>query len=273
MVGEAAMNQLTIFSWFGFSIPMEERFKMIKTAGFDGILLWWSDDFIELDGDKSLHPEMARRNGLFIENIHTPIPRNNCLWEDGIEGEAFEKILSGCINDCQKFEIPTAVVHLTYGTDPPSISRIGPDRIKRLVELAEQKNVNLAIENLRQSDGLAMVFSGIQSDRLGFCYDSGHENCFTKGTDFLSQYGSKLMALHLHDNDGTDDQHWIPGEGSINWRILMKKITATGYTGPVALEITNEAPRYSKNKNPESLLKRALMAGKNLAGLSKLNHD
>ncbi len=258
------MDKITIFSWFGFSIPMEERFKLIKAAGFNGVLLWWSDDFSDIDGDKYLHPEMVRRNGLFIENIHTPIPLNNCLWEDNIEGEAFEKILRDCLNDCQKFEIPTAVVHLTYGADPPPIGRIGLERIKRLVEIAESKSINLAMENLSQLEALALVFSNINSDRLGFCYDSGHENCYTKGTDFLSQYGSKLMALHLHDNDGTDDQHWMPGEGAINWRVVTEKIIATGYAGPVALEITNESPRYSNNKNPELFLKRAFQAGKRL---------
>lgn len=68
------MNQLTIFFWFGFPIPMEERFKLIKLVGFDGVLLWWSDEYAAVDGDKRLHPKMDRRNGLFIENIHTPPP-------------------------------------------------------------------------------------------------------------------------------------------------------------------------------------------------------
>lgn len=45
---EADMNQLTIFSWFGFPIPMKERFKLIKSAGFAGVLLWWSDEYFLL---------------------------------------------------------------------------------------------------------------------------------------------------------------------------------------------------------------------------------
>lgn len=49
------MYQLSIFSWFGLSIPMVKRFKLIKEAGFDGVLLWWSDEYAEVDGDKSLH--------------------------------------------------------------------------------------------------------------------------------------------------------------------------------------------------------------------------
>ena len=79
------MHNISIFSWFGFPIPMGERFKLIKVAGFDGVLLWWSDEFAEVDGNKSLHPELARQNGLFIENIHTPIVRNNCLWVEGTD--------------------------------------------------------------------------------------------------------------------------------------------------------------------------------------------
>lgn len=42
------MNKLTVFSWFGFPIPMEERFKLIKAAGFDGVLLWWSDEHADV---------------------------------------------------------------------------------------------------------------------------------------------------------------------------------------------------------------------------------
>lgn len=34
------MHKSGIFSWFGFPIPMEERLRMIKDAGFDSVLLW-----------------------------------------------------------------------------------------------------------------------------------------------------------------------------------------------------------------------------------------
>jgi sugar phosphate isomerase/epimerase len=240
---------------------MKERFKLIKAVGFDGVLLWWNDEYADVDGTKYHHPELARRNGLFIENMHTPIIQNNCLWEDNIKGKDFEEILLDCINDCKRFEIPTAVVHITYGDNPPPYNQIGLDRIKRLVEVAEKKNVNIALENLQRPDYLDFVFANIHSNRLGFCYDSGHENCYTKGTELLSQYGSKLMALHLHDNDGTDDQHLIPGEGSIDWGVVKKKLNETKYSGAIALEVTNEFSHCSEKKNPETFLKRAFESG------------
>ncbi len=258
------MRQFSIFSWFGFPIPMEERFKLIKASGFDGVLLWWSDDHSDVDGDKFLQPELARRCGLFIENIHTPFEGINCLWEDGIAGDDFEKKLSDCITDCFKYEIPTAVLHVSQGDNPPPPNQIGLDRLKRLVEIAERKNINIALENLRKPKYLDFVFANIQSDRLGFCYDSGHENCYTKGTDLLSQYGSKLMALHLHDNDGTDDQHMIPGEGLIDWGNLNKKLKETCYTGPIALEVENKNLLDRCNETPERFLERAFAAATKL---------
>jgi len=114
--------------------------------------------------------------------------------------------------------------------------------------------VNIALENLQKDEHLHFAFENIQSKRLGFCYDSGHENCYTKGTDLLSLYGNKLMALYLHDNDGTDDQHRIPGEGIINWASVVRMIKSTTYIGAVSLEVTNEFSKlYSKISAQEFL--------------------
>lgn len=258
------MHNISIFSWFGFPIPMGERFKLIKAAGFDGVMLWWSDEYAEVDGSKSLHPELARLNGLFIENIHTPIIRNNCLWKEGTDGDAFEKTILDCIDDCKNFEIPTAVVHINNGDNPPNYSHIGLDRLNRLVEAAEKNEVNIALENLRRPEYLDFIFQNINSKCLGFCYDSGHEICYTKGTDLLSQYGSKLMALHLHDNDGSEDQHLIPGEGIIKWADIKAKLYQVKYAGAIALEVTNTFSQNNIKKDPEKFLKRAYEEAKRL---------
>jgi len=258
------MRKYSIYLWFGIPVPAEERMKMIKAAGFDGVFLWWSDELFDLDGDRFAHPAMARKSGLFVENIHTPIMPKNTLWEDGIEGDAHEKILFDCIDDCKKYEIPTAVVHITYGKDPTPYNQIGLDRIKRLVDSAEKKNINIALENIERPDYLEFVFNNIQSKRLGFCYDSGHENCYTKGTRLLSQYGSKLMALHLHDNDELHDQHNIPGEGSIDWCAVKEDLDKTNYSGSIALEILNKYSKFSGKDNAEAFLKRAFDEAKRI---------
>ncbi|MFL0270143.1 sugar phosphate isomerase/epimerase family protein [Candidatus Clostridium radicumherbarum] len=234
------MIKTGISYWFGYQIENKERFKLIKESGFDNVFLWWGDEFINYDGNKKLLPGMARTVGLNVENVHAPFDNTNCIWTQTINAEDIVKRYSQCIIDCSQQNIPTAVIHLTNGDTPPQPTLLGLDRIKYLVELAEQKGVNIALENLRRPEYLQFVFLNIQSSRLGFCYDSGHENCYSKGTDLLSTYGDKLMALHLHDNDGTDDQHRIPGEGTINWDSIVRKIKSTSYSGAISLEVTNE---------------------------------
>lgn len=38
---------LSIFAWFGYALPLAESLGKIRAAGFDAVLLWWSDG---LDG-------------------------------------------------------------------------------------------------------------------------------------------------------------------------------------------------------------------------------
>jgi Sugar phosphate isomerases/epimerases len=248
------MPRFSIYSWFGFFIPMAEGCRLIKSAGFDAIMLFWGNDYVNSD------VESARRNGLLIENIHAPFEDINHLWEDNIAGDQLEQELGKCIADCSQFEIPTAVLHVTQGDTPPPWNWIGLERLKRLVEIAERNQINIALENLRRPEYLDFIFDNIQSGRLGFCYDSGHENCYSKGGNLLSKYGSKLMALHLHDNDGTEDQHQIPGKGTIDWRSLKRELEATGYQGAIALEVIHQLSPGGDLETPEQFVKRTFEA-------------
>ncbi len=57
--------------------------------------------------------------------------------------------------------------------------------------------------------------------RTGFCLDIGHWHTFARGWQkqdldaWLTAIGSRLGHLHLHDNDGSDDQHAGLGAGTI----------------------------------------------------------
>ena len=81
------MQKFSIFSWFGYPIPMDERFRLIKQVGFNSTCLWWADDNIGDDGDKNRLPDLARKYGLEVENIHTPFSNVNSLWEDNLDGD------------------------------------------------------------------------------------------------------------------------------------------------------------------------------------------
>ena len=94
---------ITIYDWFGYELPIKERYQLIKEAGFDGVLLWWSEELNRDDYHSG--PQIAREAGLFIENIHTPFKNQNSLWLDNLDGEALTDCYLQCVADCAEFDI------------------------------------------------------------------------------------------------------------------------------------------------------------------------
>jgi len=255
-----------IFSYFGYPIPLEDRAKMISNAGFKSVMLWWAND-IKDNPPTSKQPELFRKHGLEIANAHLPFDRINALWDDNLDGESLYEMLAACVSDCGTYDIPVAVMHVSRGDTPPKPSDIGFDRIKRLTALGEKLNVDIAFENTRNLDYLDLIFSRIKSDRLKFCYDSGHEYAVNKmlgiDIDLLEKYGDKLAALHLHDNDGTGDQHLMPFDGTAPWEEIMARLRITGYKGDLTLE--NEATKKDIVKySPEEYLAESMKRARRL---------
>ena len=233
----------SISDWFGYECPYPERFRMIREAGFVGVLSFWNAGFRQ-PGRLSV-PDMAREAGLYVENVHAPFTTINSIWLDNLDGDETATLMTRCLDDCAAFDIPTMVMHLSKSDSPPPACELGLTRIRRITDHAERMGVSVALENLRRPEYLEYVFSHIDSPRLGFCYDSGHQHCYSPGTDMLALYGARLAALHLHDNVGRmpgedgGDRHLLPFDGTINWSAVMRSITAAGYSGPTSLEVVN----------------------------------
>lgn len=231
---------VSIYDWFGYDVAITERYKLISKAGFDGILLWWSNDFGR-DGDGINQylkgPELARKAGLHVENIHAPVENQNKLWDDNLEGIAVKECYLKCIDDCSKFEIPSMVIHLP--NNDHICNSIGLNRINEIIEKAEKRNINVVFENMRNLNNLDFIFENVQSSLIGFCYDAGHHYRHYPDLDMLSKYGAKLKAIHLHDNNGKLAEHGLPFDGSLNWNVIMRNLASQNYQGHVAIESMN----------------------------------
>lgn len=233
---ENKARKLGTFIWFGYRIPGKERVRFIREAGFKTVLHWWDDSFIDVEGvTKEEQAEMIRKEGLFIENAHLSYTHVNDLWLDTINGA---DILAGYLSDIEsmgRYEIPIAVMHTTTGRNPPTVSSVGIDRFKRIAEKGQSCGVGIAVENVRFPEITEKVLTA--ADSLGFCYDSGHDFIWSKTPyELLKKYGSRLWAVHLHDNMGVKDDHLPPGEGRLNWDIIRTGIEKSSYKGSLTLE-------------------------------------
>ncbi len=220
----------------GYDVSFRERYRLIKDAGFDCVMLWWSDRFGRGEGYRE-DAELARSAGLSVVNMHAPVHAQNFLFSDSVEGESVFTEYLQCIDDCRVYRIPMVVIHLP--DDDLPVNEIGTDRLVRLIDRAGEYGVDIAFENLRNIRNLTLVLERFRSPHAGLCYDSCHHANYAPGVDLLSLYGDRLKALHLHDNGGSRNQHRLPFDGNVEWSTVIDGIKASGYTGAVTTESMN----------------------------------
>lgn len=243
-----------IFSWFGYDLPMQERLSMLSAAGFTSAMLWWGGDFDTVPGEYLSYPSLAHTYGLTVENAHLPYFMANELWTGG----SYETLLLDGIRNCAAYGVPVLVAHVSDGQNPPEPTTRGVDTLLRAAELCERFSVSLALENVRQSRHLDFALAHVDSQRVGFCYDIGHSRVvYGREHALLKRYKDRLMALHLHDNDGSGDQHLLPFEGDVDWASFVDLLPQTSYHGALTLE--SEEPNWQEagRISPETYLAQA----------------
>jgi sugar phosphate isomerase/epimerase len=90
-----------------------------------------------------------------------------------------------------------------------------------LNDRASAMGVKIAIENIFEDEpsNLRLLMEHMDSDNFGICFDTGHCNLFSTVplTDWLEALNPHIAELHLHDNDGSADQHLPMGEGTFDF--------------------------------------------------------
>ncbi len=205
--------------------------------------------------EDTLLEEMAN-SGLSFCDAHAPFGASldlNCPWES--KREMMVSRLKLALEICAFMKVDTITIHLGNNHfDPTSsiaddihISRM-KEALSQLLPTAEKLGITICIENIWFSVNTPEVLNDIksefQTDALGFCYDSGHANIMDNGRlsgegnawngwkasgkavplwedKALEKMLSNVVNCHLHDNNGTRDEHTLPGRGNINWNHII----------------------------------------------------
>ena len=151
--------------------------------------------------------DYAKQIGLNCTMVHCYYnePKLNSFWLAGPTGDEVMNDYIDQINQCGQYT-KNFVVHLngSYGS---VVSEIGLERLKKILKACEKYNLNLCVENLYSAVEIPYIFAHIKHPLLKICYDCGHNNVFTRGFELCQGYGQYVSVLHLHENDGTADQH------------------------------------------------------------------
>ncbi len=109
-----------------------------------------------------------------------------------------------------------------------------------LVKRAEGLQVPLLLENVWEHDPRLhrILLDELPSAHFGFCFDVGHQHCFSRSSvdQWLEPLLVRTQELHLHDNDGFHDLHLPIGEGSIDFHNLFDTIKKNSLKPLLTLE-------------------------------------
>ena len=150
------------------------------------------------------------------------------------------------------FGVDSIAVHV--GNTPESFAAYSLDdlhaaiirSLEELLPLAARLGVTIAIENIwfptSTPEKLLDIIAHFRSEHLGICFDAGHANLMAVDRHFevsaaingwkrfgtvpydeqiLEKLLPEITTCHLHDNDGQNDQHLLPGRGTIDWQHCM----------------------------------------------------
>ena len=226
--------------------PQIESLEKIKAAGFDG--------FFTSRGNVAECCAMrkeADRLGLDYQFIHAPFKGINTFWTPGLD---YLPLYTQCIESvdaAKEAGVPIVIMHLSSGWVPPQICDVGLARFDGFVEYALKRGVKIAFENLRMLGNLAAIMDRYaQVENVGFCFDNGHEYCYTPRVKFIDLYADRMICTHIHDNPGRDpidptinnDQHLLPFDGTYDFKDMMSRMNKYGYEGALTLEVAKNKP-------------------------------
>ena len=187
------------------------------------------------------------------------------MWKECDEGNKLVENYKKDIKICKQNNIPMVVMHLTSKKVAPNYNEIGLERIREIVNYAKELDIKVAFENTKIKGYLEYVIHNLDNDNVGICYDAGHCHVHFNDEFPYEMFKNKIFAVHLHDNDKSDDLHLLPFDGTIDWEKVIKKLRDCNYEGPITLE---PCYRYDYlNLTLDEFYKKAYEVGKKISNM------
>lgn len=238
-----------------------ETLEMAHALGFESFFV--NDRPMEVI---SALKKRADELGMDFEFIHAPFRGINDMWMPGMDYLTIMNGIKHSIDCAAACGIRSVITHVSTGWTPPHVNDLGFERYDHLVLYAKEKGVTLAFENLRMLGNLAVLTDRYEKmDNVMYCYDCGHEHCFTKTVCWMDIFKDRTICTHIHDNPGRPDDnktdsfdwHLLPFDGSVDYVRMMRKLDEYNYEGSLMLEVGYKSRGMYLHMTEEDFLKEA----------------
>ena len=189
---------------------------------------------------------LAEKYGICLWSMHLPFGREtkNFCAPDAGERERTLAMQIENLKIAHALGIERVVIH--GGIPLPQTERkkyfeIAKDNIRILQEAASRLGIAVCVETLmpscigRNSSEILEILSAHPDLRV--CFDPNHL-LGESHEGLIRRIGNRIVTTHISDYDFIDERHWLPGEGKIDWPLIMKTLDEVGYEGPILYEVS-----------------------------------
>ena len=142
------------------------------------------------------------------------------------------------------------------------------ERLERITAHAEKVGARLLLENLNAEPERAEVhylahtveecrpyFERIQSEHFGWAFTVNHSHLVPEGIDgFLDAFGTgRIGEVRLADNTGEYEIHLAPGEGTIDFAGLFRRLEGGGYAKHYTMAFGDDAAKLAARERLTAL--------------------
>lgn len=171
--------------------------------------------------------EFAQRDHLIRQAVQL---RLNLTWQAALKLNASRVVLhSGCTPEVALFGLQEDWLRGNISFWQGEIGRWAEAGIEIVLENDTQDSPDL----------LVRLVEAVDHPNLGLCLDIGHQHVFSAldAPEWLRRMGKRLVHVHLHDNDGTRDNHLPLGEGSIPFDHFFEAVLELAPGATLSLEV------------------------------------
>ncbi len=217
--------------------------------------------------------EAAEKHGVAFGQMHAPVP--SWSLKPAMQEYAFHAIEKALML-CQYLHCPQLIVHPFFLGYEDTLDKdyeweLNIRQYTRLIPTIRKYGITVCLENMftsRRGKIHAAIcqnpdetiryidtLNEIAGEKLfAFCLDVGHAQLV--GTEILGlikQLGHRIETLHLHDNNGNDDQHLAPYMGIVDWDRFCRGMREIGYQGTLNFETHSTLKAFPPEMMPECL--------------------
>jgi protein FrlC len=237
-----------------FNYSLKFAIRELHELGYDGIEIWGGrphmyrhdlDD--QMDEIKRLLKELDMKVcNLIPAQFRYPsllCSLNECVRRDSVE------YIKAAVDNAIHIGSPSVSLcpgMVPFDEDVQSGWRQLKKSYEEIGEYAADKDIILLIEPahrfesnliLTVDDCLKMI-EELKSPKFGILLDTGHANVNgEKFGDIIPKCRDIPLHIHLDDNNGDFDSHWIPGKGNVDFKSLFHNLKKINYSGFLSAEL------------------------------------